>query len=70
MKSLIVKTALIALIALFTAYSEATFAKEKELQVGDRAPDFILVNDFNEKVLLSKFRHKKNIVITFNRAHW
>ena len=35
------------------------------INIGDLAPDFELVNQFGEKVLLSSFRGKKNVVLVF-----
>ena len=35
------------------------------LSIGDLAPDFELVNQFGEKVSLSSFRGKKNVVLVF-----
>jgi peroxiredoxin len=35
------------------------------ISIGDLAPDFELVNQFGEKVLLSSFRGKKNVVLVF-----
>ncbi|KRO32111.1 MAG: peroxiredoxin, partial [Actinobacteria bacterium BACL2 MAG-121220-bin52] len=35
------------------------------IKTGDLAPDFELVNQFGEKVSLSSFRGKKNVVLVF-----
>jgi len=35
------------------------------ISIGDLAPDFELVNQFGEKVSLSSFRGKKNVVLVF-----
>jgi peroxiredoxin len=35
------------------------------INVGDLAPDFELVNQFGEKVSLSSFKGKKNVVLVF-----
>ena len=35
------------------------------LIIGDRAPDFSLINQFGESVSLSDFRGKKNVVLVF-----
>ncbi len=35
------------------------------ISIGDLAPDFDLVNHFGEKVSLSSFRGKKNVVLVF-----
>ena len=35
------------------------------IRIGDLAPDFELVNQFGEKVSLSSFRGKKNVVLVF-----
>jgi peroxiredoxin (alkyl hydroperoxide reductase subunit C) len=36
-----------------------------QLKVGDRAPDFTLLNQNNEPVKLSSFRGKKNVTLAF-----
>ncbi|MEY4878458.1 MAG: hypothetical protein RIR72_873, partial [Actinomycetota bacterium] len=35
------------------------------ISIGDLAPDFELVNQFGEKVSLSSFRGKRNVVLVF-----
>jgi peroxiredoxin (alkyl hydroperoxide reductase subunit C) len=40
------------------------------LRVGDRAPDFTLPSITGEKVSLSQYRGKKNVVISFVPAAW
>jgi cytochrome oxidase Cu insertion factor (SCO1/SenC/PrrC family) len=40
-------------------------APQTQLKVGDRAPDFELTNTEGEKVKLSDFRGKKNVVLAF-----
>jgi peroxiredoxin len=41
-----------------------------KVKVGDRAPDFTLPAVTGEKVTLSQFRGKKNVVISFVPAAW
>jgi peroxiredoxin (alkyl hydroperoxide reductase subunit C) len=41
-----------------------------KLKVGDRAPDFTLPSISGEKVSLSQYRGKKNVVISFVPAAW
>ena len=41
-----------------------------KVKVGDRAPDFTLPAVFVEKISLSQYRGKKNVVISFVPAAW
>lgn len=41
-----------------------------KVKVGDRAPDFTLPSVSGEKITLSQFRGKKNVVISFVPAAW
>ncbi|MEW6570421.1 MAG: peroxiredoxin [Nitrospirota bacterium] len=41
-----------------------------KLKVGDNAPDFILPSILGEKISLSQYRQKKNVVISFVPAAW
>ncbi|OGW51926.1 MAG: alkyl hydroperoxide reductase [Nitrospirae bacterium RBG_13_43_8] len=41
-----------------------------KLKIGDRAPDFTLPSISGEKVSLSQYRWKKNVVISFVPAAW
>ena len=41
-----------------------------KLKVGDKAPDFTLPSISGEKVSLSQYRKKKNVVISFVPAAW
>lgn len=43
---------------------------EDLLQIGDEAPDFSLPKGDGSTVTLSKFRGKKNVIVTTYRAHW
>ncbi len=45
--------------------SSASLAETPTLKVGDVAPDFTLSNTQNEKVTLSDFQGKKNVVLAF-----
>ena len=40
------------------------------VQVGDTATDFTLENMDGQKISLSDFRGKKNVVLVFYRGHW
>jgi peroxiredoxin len=44
----------------------ATLQKTATLKVGDRAPDFTLADQDNQKVTLSSFRGKKHVVLVFH----
>jgi cytochrome oxidase Cu insertion factor (SCO1/SenC/PrrC family) len=48
-----------------TAAAAPTAAPKTHLKVGDPAPDFTLSNTKGEKVSLSDFRGKKNVVLAF-----
>ncbi len=41
-----------------------------KVKVGDRAPDFTLPSTSEEKVALSQYRGKKNVVLSFVPAAW
>ena len=43
---------------------------EKEIEVGQEAPDFTLVDQDKKEVKLSSFRGKKNVVIAFYPLAW
>lgn len=45
--------------------STPSLAETPTLKVGDLAPDFTLPNSKNEKVTLSDYRGKKNVVLAF-----
>ena len=45
---------------------EATMAQTATLKVGDKAPDFTLVDQGNNKVTLSSFFGKKNVALIFH----
>ncbi len=42
----------------------------ERVQVGDPAPDFILLDYKNRPLQLSQFRGKKIVVLVFYRGHW
>lgn len=42
-----------------------TAPPKTHLKVGDEAPDFTLPSTTNEKVTLSSFRGKKNVILAF-----
>lgn len=45
--------------------SQPPTAPQTQLKVGDRAPDFELTDTEGQKVKLSDFRGKKNVVLAF-----
>jgi hypothetical protein len=45
--------------------SQQPSAPQTQLKVGDRAPDFELTDTEGQKVSLSDFRGKKNVVLAF-----
>jgi cytochrome oxidase Cu insertion factor (SCO1/SenC/PrrC family) len=42
----------------------------ERVKVGDTAPDFTLENIDGNRITLSEFRGKKNVVLLFYRGHW
>ena len=53
------------------SFGRTSVADETQtLKVGDQAPDFELPGHRNEKVRLSDFRGKKNVVIVFYPLDW
>jgi cytochrome oxidase Cu insertion factor (SCO1/SenC/PrrC family) len=62
---------LLLLIAAFTAFAASAFAQaapvapQTGLKVGDMAPDFTLPDTAGNKVKLSDFRGKNNVVLAF-----
>lgn len=82
---IVVKTALVMLLGLVLAASAAELPFEGKifpvdklppvdsvpvLKVGDTAPDFTLPSTSGEKVSLSSFAGKKNVVLSFVPAAW
>lgn len=45
---------------------EATMAQTMRVKVGDKAPDFTLVDQNNSKVTLSSFQGKKKVILIFH----
>ena len=61
-------TALILLLAVagqFSAAAQEDAVAKTNLKVGDVAPDFTLTSNKWEKVKLSDFRGKKNVILAF-----
>ena len=64
-------TAVIGLVLLLVFAGQLTAAAQEDavvktnLKVGDVAPDFTLMSDKWEKVKLSDFRGKKNVILAF-----
>ena len=42
----------------------------ERVQVGDAAPDFTLENMDGNRISLSDFRGKKNVILVFYRGQW
>ena len=42
----------------------------ERVKVGNKAPDFTLENTDGQKISLSAFRGKKNVVLIFYRGRW
>jgi len=56
---------LLALAGQFSAAAQEEAIAKTNLKVGDVAPDFTLMSNKWEKVKLSDFRGKKNVVLAF-----
>jgi cytochrome oxidase Cu insertion factor (SCO1/SenC/PrrC family) len=56
---------LLALAGQFSAAAQEEAIAKTNLKVGDVAPDFTLTSNKWEKVKLSDFRGKKNVVLAF-----
>ena len=56
---------LLALAGQFPAAAQEEAIAKTNLKVGDVAPDFTLMSNKWEKVKLSDFRGKKNVVLAF-----
>ena len=66
MKRLLFVGLLSALLSIGTAAQTTTAsASTFKLKVGDMAPDFTLVDTAGQKVKLSDFRGKNNVVLAF-----
>ena len=42
----------------------------ERIKVGEKAPDFTLENMDRNRISLSDFQGKKNVVLVFYRGHW
>ena len=60
------KIALILVVFAFLAYCPS-IGQSKE--VGDIAPDFILVDASGKEIKLGEFKEKKNVVLVFYSEH-
>ena len=56
---------LLALAGKFSATAQEEAIAKTNLKVGDVAPDFTLTSNKWEKVKLSDFRGKKNVILAF-----
>jgi peroxiredoxin len=56
---------LLALAGQFSAAAQEEAIAKTNLKVGDVAPDFTLTSNKWEKVKLSDFRGKKNVILAF-----
>ena len=69
---------LLALVSVSIAYAQlgpkdGVDLKPTDLdrvKVGDQAPDFTLENSDKQRISLSDFRGKKNVLLYFSRGHW
>lgn len=57
--------ALLILVFAVAACAQTPQAPQTQLKVGDVAPDFSLSDTTGNKVKLSEFRGKKNVVLAF-----
>ena len=64
MKRSSAKALVILALSLFCLTCQKS-APQTQLKVGDRAPDFELTDTEGQKVKLSDFRGKKNVVLAF-----
>ena len=53
------------LVLAFATFAQTPKAPETKLKVGDDAPDFTLSDNSGNKVKLSDFRGKKNVILAF-----
>lgn len=53
------------LLLTFAAVAQTPQAPQTKLKVGDVAPDFTLTDTAGNKVKLSDYRGKKNVVLAF-----
>lgn len=58
-------SAICLLIFAFTAFGQTPKTPESKLKVGDIAPDFTLSDTAGNKIKLSDFRGKKNVILAF-----
>jgi peroxiredoxin len=69
MKRIVTVIAGLVLMLLFGAHTRATAQEDAiaktNLKVGDVAPDFTLTSDTWDKVKLSDYRGKKNVILAF-----
>jgi len=78
LQRLLVSAALMVFFSLPAAYAQlgprdAAGLKPTDLErvkAGDKAPDFTLENMDGQKISLSDFRGKKNVVLVFYRGRW
>jgi thioredoxin-dependent peroxiredoxin len=60
---------LISLMLVLLSFT-ASFAQQATLKVGDKAPDFTLLNQDGKEVKLSAVVKKSNVVLVFYRGWW
>ncbi len=65
MKRMILLASLMLAIAVGAFGQATTVAQTTKLKVGDMAPDFTLSDTAGQKVKLSDFRGKSNVVLAF-----
>lgn len=64
MKKLIFSVIILCVLAA-VSFAQTPQAPQTKLKVGDVAPDFTLTDTEGNKVKLSDFRGKKNVVLAF-----
>jgi len=64
MKKIILSVALLCAFAL-CGFAQVPQTPQTKLKVGDAAPDFTLTDTEGNKVKLSDFKGKKNVVLAF-----
>ena len=52
------------------APTSSAWGTDNVLQIGDKADDFTLPRASGQKVSLSRYAGKKNVIVTTYRAHW
>jgi peroxiredoxin len=64
------KTKILIILMLVMLSFTTSFAQQTALKVGDKAPDFTLLNQNGKAVKLSAVAKKSNVVLVFYRGWW